>query len=88
MPTEEELRQRATDRLKKKRDLVGHVVAYVIVNLFLTLIWFFTGRGYYWPIWVLLGWGIGLAFNIWDVYGRRDISDADIDREVERMRRP
>ena len=30
----------AAEPLKKKRDLVGHIVAYVIVNAFLTRPWF------------------------------------------------
>jgi hypothetical protein len=36
------------------------VVAYVAVNLFLIAIWAATGGGYFWPIWPLLGWGLGL----------------------------
>lgn len=40
-------------------------LSYLIVNLFLNAIWFFTNDGdkshYYWPIWPMLGWGIGLV---------------------------
>jgi len=39
------------------RMLVG---IYAAVNVFITGIWFFTGRGYFWPGWVLGGWGVGL----------------------------
>ena len=35
---------------------------------------------------VLGGWGIGLAANAWDVYGRKPISEAEIQREAERLR--
>jgi hypothetical protein len=60
---------------------------YVVINAFLIAIWFFTaGRGYFWPGWVLLGWGIGVVFNGWDVYGRQGISEAEIQREMERQR--
>jgi len=87
MPTEEELRQQAIRRLKKRKDFVAHLVSYVIINAFLIGIWYFVaGRGYFWPGWVLLGWGIGLALNAWDVYGRREISEADIRREMDRNR--
>ena len=88
MLSEDELRQMAIKRLKKKKDFVAHLVSYVIINAFLVAIWYFvSGRGYFWPGWVLLGWGIGLLFNVWDVYGRRDITEADIQREMDRHRR-
>src|SRR4051812_7590767 len=35
-------------------------VPFVLVNLMLIVIWAATGAGYFWPIWPLLGWGIGL----------------------------
>ncbi len=70
MPTEEELREHAIKAIKKKRDFWNHVIAYCIVNIFLVVIWYWNGAGYFWPGWVLAGWGIGLAFNAWDAYGR------------------
>ena len=33
---------------------------YLTVNALLVGIWFFTGRGYFWPIWPIAGWGAGL----------------------------
>lgn len=88
MASDEERRQEAIKAIKKKRDFKGHVVAYVIVNVFLVVVWYFTGAGYFWPIWVMGGWGIGLAFNAWDVYGRGSgaISEAEIQREIDRQK--
>jgi hypothetical protein len=37
-----------------------HVRAYVGVMLLLVAIWALTGAGYFWPIWPMLGWGIGV----------------------------
>jgi hypothetical protein len=34
--------------------------AFVAVNLLLIAIWAATGAGYFWPMWPLLGWGLGL----------------------------
>ena len=34
--------------------------AYVAVMLLLVGIWALTGAGYFWPIWPMLGWGIGV----------------------------
>src|SRR5688572_19355997 len=41
-PAETELREAAVQRLRKKRDLQGHVLAYVMVNLLLNGIWLIT----------------------------------------------
>jgi hypothetical protein len=50
-------------RLRRRRDFVGMLVAYVVVNLFLVGVWVFTSHdGDFWPIWPILGWGVGLAF--------------------------
>jgi hypothetical protein len=43
-----------------RRPLRPEIVAYLAVNLMLIVIWAATGAGYFWPIWPLLGWGIGL----------------------------
>jgi Domain of unknown function (DUF1707)/2TM domain len=43
--------------------------AYVVINLFLIGIWAFSGRGAFWPIWVILGWGLGMAFYAFWVFG-------------------
>jgi hypothetical protein len=73
-------------RLKDKRDFRNHVVAYVLVNALLISIWAFSGAGYFWPIWVIAGWGIGLAFNAWAVYFERPITEDDIRKEMEHDR--
>lgn len=84
----DDIRQAAIVRLRKKRDLQGHVLAYVIVNLFLTGIWLVTSPGgFFWPIFPILGWGIGLAFHVWDVYSPEKPSEEKIQREIDRLRR-
>jgi hypothetical protein len=85
--SDEELREAAIQQLKRRREFGRHVVAYIVVNAMLIGIWYFTGAGYFWPVWVLGGWGIGLALNAWDVYGRGPITEADIQREMDRQRR-
>ena len=56
MATEEELRKLAVRAIKRKRDFWNHLIAYCIVNAFLVVIWYWNGRGYFWPGWVLAGW--------------------------------
>lgn len=40
-----------------------HVTVYLAVNALLVLIWAATGAGYFWPVWPIAGWGIGLVFH-------------------------
>jgi hypothetical protein len=86
-PTEDSLRHEAVRRLKKKRDFQAHLITYVSVNALLVAIWAVTSAGFFWPIFPILGWGIGLLLNAWDAYGRKPISEHEIAREVDRLRR-
>jgi 2TM domain len=80
-------RQQAINRLNAKRDFKMHATIYVGVNILLVVVWAITNNGgYFWPIWPLLGWGIGLAAHWWSIYGQRPISEADIQREIDRGR--
>ena len=45
----------------RDRTIRPDVAVYLAVNLMLIVIWAATGAGYFWPIWPLLGWGVGLA---------------------------
>lgn len=56
--------QIAQARAPFKADLV----MYVLVNTFLVGVWYFTGRDYFWPIWPILGWGLGLAIHAFRAY--------------------
>jgi class 3 adenylate cyclase len=38
-----------------------HLTTYLLVNLLLIGIWAAAGGGYFWPIWPILGWGIGVG---------------------------
>jgi 2TM domain len=49
-------------------------------------IWAVTSGGYFWPIFPILGWGIAVVANAWDVYGRKPISEEEIRREADRLR--
>lgn len=88
MSSEEERREAAIGRLKAKRDFRTHLAAYVIVNAGLVVIWALSGAGYFWPIWPILGWGIGLAFNAWAVYVQRPITEDAIRAEMTRDEPP
>ena len=90
MGDEQELRASAIARLEEKRDLVGSLATYVGVNGLLWLIWALTDRstddGVPWPTWVSAIWGFFVMMHIWKFFTRRPISEADIQREIDRHR--
>ena len=61
---------RPSRRLTPRRP---EVAAFLAVNLVLLVIWAATGAGYFWPIWPLLGWGLGLIgpWSCWPAPHRR-----------------
>ncbi len=87
--SDDEIREIATKRVRARRGFYWHLTVYVVVNLMLIAIWYFTGHGYFWPGWVLLGWGIGLVFNAVAVFARGDAwsEKAAIDKEVEKIKK-
>jgi hypothetical protein len=47
--------------LRTPQALRGELLAFGFVNALLVIVWAATGAGYFWPVWPMLGWGIGLA---------------------------
>jgi 2TM domain len=84
---EDALRELAIKQLKKQRDFRGHLLAYVLVNTFLVVLWAVTGTGFFWPVFPMVGWGIWVGMNAWDAYGRVDFGEDRIRREMDRIRR-
>lgn len=63
------LERQARKRVREEREFYVHAVTYVLVNAFLIAINLMTGHGYFWAIWPLLGWGIGLASHAFQIFG-------------------
>ena len=86
---ESEIREIAKKQLKKQADFKGYLWIWLAVTVILTAIWSLTSFGtYFWPIWAILGMGIGSLFSGIDAYGKnpRIISEAAIDAEVHRLK--
>lgn len=79
-------RERARRRLERKKKFRDDLVAYVVINAFLVVIWTVSGHGYFWPGWVMGGWGVFLLLDAWNLYFRGTITEADVDRELRRQR--
>ena len=52
--------------------------------ILLIVIWAMTDRGYFCPIWPILGWGIALVIHYWTVFRQKPITEDEIRREMER----
>lgn len=51
-------------RSEARTSFLVHFGVYAIVMAFLFLIWLFTSPGgYFWPIWPILGWGVGVGIH-------------------------
>jgi hypothetical protein len=88
--SEEEIRKIATQRVQAKKGFYIHLTVYILVNLMLIAIWYFTGaRHYFWPMWVLLFWGIGLIVNGVTVFAIRDMGweKREVEKEIERLKK-
>ena len=84
MDTFDNRRAAAIQRIEAKREFGLHALVYLLVNTLLIIIWAASGAGYFWPIWPIAGWGIGVVLHAWTTYGQRPISEADIADEIQR----
>lgn len=84
MPDANDARAAAIRRLKNKRAFWLHLVVYLVVNAFLIFVWAVTSRSYFWPIWTIGPWGIGLVMHGWNAFFQRPITEADIQEEMRR----
>ncbi len=59
---------------QKRRDFIKYLYAYIAVNAILWIVWWFMeGRfsGFTadaWPVWIMVGWGMGMALKYFDAY--------------------
>lgn len=80
------MRKAARERIEAKRNFWRYVGTWVILSVFFTLLWLFTGRGYYWPGWVIAAMAIGGAFMGFNAYVQGGPpSEERIQREIDKM---
>ncbi|WP_353932922.1 2TM domain-containing protein [Okeanomitos corallinicola TIOX110] len=48
---------------QKRQEFKSHLITFIAVNGFLILLNLFTSPGYFWAIFPLLGWGLGLLLH-------------------------
>ncbi|MGA1866217.1 MAG: 2TM domain-containing protein [Thermoplasmatota archaeon] len=82
----DEMEKSIRKRVRNIRDFYTHAVVYLVVNILLVVIWYFTGSGFPWFIFPLCGWGIGLFFHWYSVFVEEGILGKKWeDRKVEEL---
>ena len=88
MTDDVELRRLAIRRADMKLAFRSHMMAYVVVNAGLVAIYVMTPGDYFWQIWPMLGWGIGLGTHAVSVYTNgENVRDRLIEEELEKLRK-
>ena len=86
--TDADLRAYAHRRLKARNDFKTLIIVWLAVSVLVTVLWMVNGGGDFWPVWPMLGIGIGVLVSGIHAYGPRlgFISERDIEAEVQRMK--
>lgn len=81
-------REAARKHIEERRGFFPHLFMYVVINGILIFVWASVDpRGFFWPAIVLLAWGAGLVVHAWNAFFSKPVTEADIDREMERAQR-
>jgi hypothetical protein len=84
-------RELAIKRIKAKNDFKTHLVAYLAVNAMLVIVWVFTAASFpyplsfFWPIFPIAGWGVGIVIHAYTVYRGNVYTEEQIQREMKAL---
>jgi hypothetical protein len=70
-------RDRAKRHVAALRSFYSNLFAYLLINGVLIIWNLITSPGNLWFYWVTIGWGIGLAFHAFSVFGRSGVLGPD-----------
>jgi hypothetical protein len=71
-------------QMQRWRDFGSQVFAYGIGNIVFIIIWIVQGKGFFWPIYPLLVWGLGVSVQHFTVVIRGQITDEAVQRKINR----
>ena len=89
--TAEDRRALAIKRIKAKNEFKIHLFVYLVVNSMIVLVWAFTTtgksflHGFFWPIFVIAGWGMGVVINGYVAYRTNVYTEDQIQREMKQL---
>lgn len=88
MNQEYHIYEKAKKKVKEKRKFYSHLFTWIIFSVFFILLNLVTSH-YFWAIFPILGWGIGVAFHGIKVFSLNygdDWEEREIMKEVEKLR--
>lgn len=75
---------------QKRVSFRNHLAVYIVVNLFFWVLWFITGAEIHnegdmpWPVWPMVGWGIGVLLHFTGVY--INAGNTSLEKEYEKLK--
>ena len=89
--TDEEIRNKATQKVRVKMSFFIHLTVYLLVNAFLWIIWLVTSGGptaSMWPLFPTIGWGIAIVIHGITTFAfHSDWEDREVEKEISRMKK-
>jgi hypothetical protein len=82
--SDDSARQQAIQRLHQRRGFLNYVIGAVVISLFMVVIWALSGRGYFWPVWVMGGFLIGGIFYGVNNIMNKPLTEDQIQREMQK----
>ena len=77
-------RQQAIQRLHQRRGFANYIIGAIVISLFMVVIWALSGRGYFWPVWVMGGFFIGAIFYGVNTLMHKPLTEDQIQREMQK----
>jgi 2TM domain-containing protein len=74
----------AAPQIQCWRDFGSQAFTYGIGSMVFIVIWAAGGRGFFWPMYPLLVWSLGLSVQHFTVVIRGQITDAEVRRRLNR----
>lgn len=87
MESDEELMKIARKRAEDKVGFYTHFTIYVAVNILLVFVWWFSGDGFPWFVFVLVFWGIGIVAHGASVFVGTGMTDKMAERELQKLKK-
>ena len=82
------VRAQALKRVQLKRGLLIHTLCYLLSNVIQVIVWWaYTPDLFFWPLWSILGWGVGLVIHFWAVNASGSAGEARVRQEMDRIQR-
>jgi hypothetical protein len=82
--------QQARKRVKKLKSFYSNFASWIVFSIFFILLNIFTSSDSFWAIFPIMGWGVGVAFQAFDVFGLpgfgKNWEEKALQKEMDRIK--